>query len=448
MKHKKHKDNNSRFRFIDFLIVIVCLSITAYSINLFRLDLFQTINLQNVQPVGAVIVRDNIVQRRVADRILWDRLAAKSPVYLGDLIRTAELSSATIDIEGQRLDLGENSLIRILPVKDPGGALQIELVEGNLDVATTAEGGGLKVNLKGRTVKIPPATTLAFDRETEEKVQPAAAVTQPRPNARYVKSDPGPLPVAFAWNRINLRPEDPLRLEIAADSSFDRMVKTVENLNVSVEVPLEAGFWHWRLSYQNTILATGRFAVVEESNAAPSGSVPAITVLELKPESELKSEPAWEPEPEPAPPPPPSPPPPPPPPRPRPPSPPRPFPLPGGREPVNNYRIGIEQIKTQRSIIFKWSAVPGANAYIFTLYEKTENGRRQINRATVATPSWTLEDISALSRGAFIWSVEAVNRNARGAIERRGHAGENTFIMDIPLPSPVHMENPGVFYDH
>ena len=35
------KENNNRlFRFIDFLIVIVCLSITAYNINLFRLDLF------------------------------------------------------------------------------------------------------------------------------------------------------------------------------------------------------------------------------------------------------------------------------------------------------------------------------------------------------------------------------------------------------------------------
>ncbi|MCL1931124.1 MAG: hypothetical protein FWF55_04855, partial [Treponema sp.] len=130
------------------------------------------------------------------------------------------------------------------------------------------------------------------------------------------------------------------------------------------------------------------------------------------------------------------------------PKPPPPLPVPGGRQPVNGYRIGIEQLKTQRSITFKWSAVQGANAYIFTLYEQTDKGRRQINRVTVINPAWTLEDVSALHSGSFIWRVEAVNRNARNTVVRHGTTGENTFIMDIPLPGPVHMETPGVLYDN
>jgi hypothetical protein len=120
--------------------------------------------------------------------------------------------------------------------------------------------------------------------------------------------------------------------------------------------------------------------------------------------------------------------------------------VPGDRQPANGHRIDIEEIKTQRNITFTWAAVQGANAYVFTLYEQTENGRRQINSVTVANPAWTLEDISVLNRGTFIWQVEAVNRNSRGAIERRGTAGENTFTMDIPRPGQVHVENPGVLY--
>jgi hypothetical protein len=123
------------------------------------------------------------------------------------------------------------------------------------------------------------------------------------------------------------------------------------------------------------------------------------------------------------------------------------LPAPAGRRPVNGYRIGIEELKTQRSINFTWSSVQGANAYVFTLYEQDGNKRRQINRVIVAAPAWTLEDISALNRGAFIWRVEAVNKNAGGDIVRRGTTGENTFTMDIPLPHPVHMEDPGVLYD-
>jgi hypothetical protein len=401
MKHKKHKHKNRLFGFIDFIIVIVCLSVTAYSLNLFRLDLFQTINLQNVPPVGTVTIRNNIVQRRVADRALWDRLAARSPVYMGDLIRTAELSAAAIDMEGQRIDIGENTLIRIQPVTDGSGALQIELTEGSLGVAAAAEGGGLQLNLKGRTVKVSGGTTL-----TATAVKDELAVQVNSGTAAFIEE--GGNREISPGTMITFDQEGTEKTQPAA---------AVTPPNVDEDSPVSSPV---------------SFFLIEQTAAEEER---AITLLEP------------EPEPEPPPPPPLPPPPPPPPPR-APPLPPPPLSAPANREPANNYRIGIEQIKTQRNITFKWSAVQGANAYIFTLYEQTENGRRQISRATVTAPAWTLEDISVLNRGAFIWRVEAVNRNSRNTIVRRGTTGENTFIMDIPLPHPVHIEDPGVLYDH
>jgi hypothetical protein len=611
--------NKNHLRLADIVIIILCLSIMAYSLYLFRNDLYQTIRLQNVQPVGTITIKSNVVQRRIADRVLWDRLRVESPVYLGDIIRVAELSAATLNIEDQQIDIEENTLIRIQLSPDGSGALQIELTDGSLGVKTGAQGGGLQLNLMGRVIEtgagtvlsaaagkngialqvnegkavfieeganreISSGTMIALNAEGTEQRVLSAVVTQPRPNARYVKNTE-PLSVRFAWNRVNLTSQDTLRLEIAADRNFSRVVQSIQNLDTSAEVSLEAGLWNWRLLHENTLLSSGRLTVVETENvnltspargslfrysdgqpslrlewpekeeasnyvieiastpdfanpqisrqtAAPffidssltegtwywrvkpvfssayEGSASfsnvsffiiehtdqaaageqAVTLLEGAQLRELErvigNEPPPEPvialaetppaAPPPAPPPQapvaapvrtaavpppqpaPSPSPPPqvqvsPPPAPSPqvamsPSPEQLLPVPANRIPANNYRIGIEQIKTQRNIVFRWAAVSGANAYILTLYEQAGNGRRQINRVTVTSPAWTLENIDVLGRGTFVWQIEAVSRNSGGAITRRGTTGENTFTVDIPLPRPVQMDDPGVLY--
>jgi len=298
-KPRRVKPARTGFRFLDFFIIVLCLSGAIYCLNLFRLDLFQTINLQNVQPVGTVTIKTNIVQRRIADRVLWDRLLSESPVYLGDLIRVAELSSATLNIDGQQIDLNENTLIRIQRAPDGDGAIQIELTEGSLGIVTSEEGGSIQLNLMGRKLEAAPGTALnaaagnngivvqvnegtalfieegrrsrevssgtmlALDAGGAEQQAPAAVVTRPKPNARYLKSKAEPLSVGFVWNRINLQPEDALRLEIASDRNFNRIISVNENLDDSAHAALNAGQWYWRLSFKNAVLSTGRFTVLD-----------------------------------------------------------------------------------------------------------------------------------------------------------------------------------------
>jgi len=538
----------------------------AFSINMFMRDLSQTIDLYNVKPVGTIIIKKNTVQRRLADRVLWERLRVESPVYLGDTIRTAEISSATLDIDGRQIDLDENTLIRILPVQDRSGTLQIELSDGSLG-ATTGEVGGLQLAVQGRVIKmgteaaltattredgfsaqvnkgtaavieegesrtVTQGTMLSFNAEGAElRQQPAVVVTQPRPNARYVKNTLQPLSVSFAWNRINLEAEKGLRLEIAADRNFNRIVQSVENLNASAEISLDAGLWNWRLSYDGDILSTGRLSVTETSNISllspVKGSMfryqddpPSIRfqwseieealyyIIEISPiqnfanpyiskhttapffTDSLLGPGIWywrvqpffpsayegiagfsqvsyftieqtvisagdeivvlpEPKVEPAatvkeahpvqkttppvqektpPPPPPL------------------LPPPNNMRPANGYRIGIEELKAQRSIVFRWSSVAEANAYTITLYKKTANGRRQIRRIPLGnSTTWTLDNISLLGRGEFVWRVEASYNRRNGTVERSGSPGENSFVIDVPIPE-VHMEDPGVLY--
>jgi len=454
----------SGFRFRDFLVILFCLFIFGYSINLFRLDLFNTINLQNVEPVGTITIKSNTVQRRIADRVIWDRLIIESPVYLGDLIRVAEMSSATLNIEGQQLDIGENTLIRI-QLAPNGEGLRIELSEGTIGVTVTEESVNrgftpLQLDLNGRVVETSAGTSitasasndgtaiqvnegtvtfiegntsreiiqgeqLALNSEGTVVLVPSLTVTQPHFNARYEKNTQEGAMVSFAWNRVNMQPDDLVRLEIAADRNFSREVSVYNSLDsarASLEKMLNTGNWNWRFIFEEAVLVSGRLTVFENEEAVVLP--PAQPLIAEVPAETVTADPEPEVEPEPPP----------------------PFAVPGNRVPANRQVFGIEQFRNQRSIVFSWSPVQEANAYVITLLQQTPQGRRQINRLTVSGTRWTLTDISMLGRGTFIWQIEAVNRNAFGEIIRHGQPGENLFTLDIPAPRPVQMDNPGVLY--
>jgi hypothetical protein len=652
MSKKIHNDSDDSFRFWDFLVILLCLSGAVFLVNLFRLDLFSTLDSKNEKPVGTIVIKNNIVQRRMANRILWDRLVVDSPAYMGDLIRTADLSDAMLRIENNGIDLYENTLIRIQ--RSPDGSVQIDLNEGNLVLSAGSGGGNIVLSVMGHQVhpapgtilnasmgsdglevkvsegtaifiddagqmrEIPFGSMLALDASGAQRLAKAAVGIQPRPNARYLKNKPELMQINFAWNRINLDSGEPLRLEIAEDRDFNRIVRVIDNLNTAAEVPLDAGNWYWRLSSgennaSRNVLSTERFSVTEaagpvllspvtntlfryhndlpqlrfqwseieeassyilqasetpsfinlrlsmqttsvfllnsgfeqgtwywrvlpvfhsiyEGSAAfssaasfriepgaageaalvlpepvieqreqrlPEGvpvritllspasgtSLPGLTALRQQTvfswssdgeiessrfilsrnSNPLQGRPAvelvnpgrtirlnrleagtyyWTVEvqsaeglissaqprqlrilPIPL------------------------LPAPENLQPPGGYRIGIEQLMESDSIVFSWSAVRGANAYILTLYEDTANGRRQVIRVPPETrTTWTLESLAVLGRGTFVWQVEAVNRNSAGVIEERSRIGESTFIIDIPRPGQLQAEDPGTLY--
>jgi len=585
-KNGARRPNRGFFGIPDFFIVLLCLSVAAGSLILFRNDLFETINSRNDSvSIGSIYIKDNNVQRRLTDRVLWGRLAIESPVYPGDLVRVAELSSATMDIQGNHIDLGENTLIRIQPPTDGKGPINIELSQGTMDLSTSS-GKGIILNIMGKQVQVAPGTVLnasagesgmviqvsegnatvietedehrelaagtlvAMDTGGQEKTEPAVVVRQPRPVARYLKTGPDALNVTFNWNRVNLDDGVALRLEIAADRNFNTIGTVINNLNDTAQANLDAGNWYWRISGDDTVLSSGQITVLDasapalispardqlfryqtdlprlrfqwaeipeaanymlqvsmtadfanpeieretsstsyiDSNLGPGtwywrvapifppiyeGSAPysaaasfsieksnETVVLkwpepvqvetpppEILPEPETPTEtpketpvpvipakavpvtppvtpktqapaavqPAPQVTPKPA--------------------PIQLLPEPANRLPAAGYTIGIDELKVKRSIDFSWSPVPGANAYIFTLYQQTQNGKQEVTSSTIENRTgWTLANISMLDRGTFIWQVVAVNMNSDGTIREQGIPGENTFTLDIPIP--------------
>jgi len=629
------KKTGGKFRFVDFLVILLCLSGSVYSFNLFRLDLFQTLNEQNKVPIGSVIIKRNTVQRRMSDRVIWDRLVKESPLYSDDIIRVADNSEADLNVSGNNISLNENTLVQ-LNYNDETGEYKIELTTGNLGLVTAGGGGNVVLNIMGRKVEAKPGTALnaaagnngislqvsegaaviaeegqkrelssgemvAMDSTGSVRYEPAVLVTQPRPNAIFRKSSGEPLNITFLWNRINLQPDETLRLEIAEDQSFSRSVRVLNGLNSSAQTALNAGIWNWRLIYnkdnenatsnsaaENTILGSGRFTIMEASapellsparnqqfifeseppklnfqwsqtedvsyyiieiDATPEfinpvikkqsavtslsdssltegiwfwrvtpvfsqtseggvvntrissfsivkkevpppvtpsqprrvtlespnndTSLPGLTALRQQTVFRWNSNEAvaksrfvlsrnsnpltgqaaieipdpnrtiridsleegiwyWTVEAQ---------------------TPegiditaqspnllrvlpiPR-LPTPANRQPAEGHRIGIEELK-KGSINFNWSTVPGANAYIFTLYQDSDGRRRQITQIGPENRISCAVEVKMLGRGNFIWQVEAVNIGRNNVIEQRGNPGENKFIIDIPRAGPV-----------
>jgi hypothetical protein len=291
--------------FADIFVIIFCVSGAAFSLNLFRLDLFQSIAVQNKKPMGTVTVKNNNVQRRFSDRVLWSRLTVKSPVYMGDLIRVAEYSYATLNINNGIIDINENSLIRIRASSDGEDRVVIDLNSGSLSItgsdsadstvalnvmgrviAPTAkatlsasagesgiklqvnEGSAIIIEEGGQRRSMEAGEALFLDTKGVEQAAPAAVVLLPRPNARFIKNSGEPVNIRFTWNVINIDQQQPLRLEIASGPNFTRIVRTAEGVS-SCNAALDAGIWYWRLSYKDTVLSSGQLTITDAVMPAP-----------------------------------------------------------------------------------------------------------------------------------------------------------------------------------
>jgi hypothetical protein len=295
MSDQKRKNSN-RFRFVDLLVILLCLGGAAVCFNLFWLDLFQTINAQNKKPVGVVTIRRNTIQRQLQGRVIWDRPFIGAPLYEGDLLRIAELSTLVFQREEADFEYSDYQMIRIPPV-DMDGTFK---ANGNVVVRFGERGGNVIVNgsrvearagtilkseagddgtkikiLEGEKVKIThdgktqersAGESSSWDLNGNEKIEPSATVTSPQPNAQFYKSNPENINIIFAWNKRDIERNEALRLEIAENRNFTRIIHVRNYSTNGAQVSLGAGAWYWRLYYGDNILEEERFTIID---AAP-----------------------------------------------------------------------------------------------------------------------------------------------------------------------------------
>jgi len=399
-------------KILDIFVVLFCLSGAVASLYYFYLDIYATFRSLNVVPAGTVTVKYNTVQRRLADRAVWDRLFEQSTVYSGDLVRIARLSGATLNIDENSIELGENTLIRIQ--KDEG-PLQIEFSYGNISVTSGKDRGAILLSIGDQVVQVMPGAEInAFsgdeglvlrvtegaaqfirdgqvtdvpaggiivrDMEGNEVRQPLAAVIHPKPNAVLLKTEAGPLTVEFKWARINLQSRDFLRLEIAEDKSFRKIIQTLDNLDSSAIASLNAGIWHWRLLHENNTLALGRVSVIEA--AAPTLYTPMAS--------------------------------------------------------------GSAQVPVKyagQEVQFRWAEVPDAAYYMLNISKSPEFNAPEIN-LQVQTTSYINSDIDV---GTWYWRVQPVFSTSYEGEARFSQTSsfqvQPASVVSAPAPTPVINEN-------
>jgi hypothetical protein len=118
---------------------------------------------------------------------------------------------------------------------------------------------------------------------------------------------------------------------------------------------------------------------------------------------------------------------------------------PEGIQPGEGSSIDGAYLQRNRRIVFSWTAVPGANAYIFVL------SRPGVPEPLVRSPPLSqtvfyLENLSILENGEYLWRVEGINITMDGTIDQHGEPGEFRFTLSIPQPGAPTLRDPGLLY--
>jgi len=96
--------------------------------------------------------------------------------------------------------------------------------------------------------------------------------------------------------------------------------------------------------------------------------------------------------------------------------------------PAMGYVLNEQTIIKDRKVNFSWDAAAGASGYIFTLYQITVNGNREILRQNLrGETSFSFTNLSLLDAGEFLWRVEPGNQSAG----QQSDAAESRFTVDI-----------------
>lgn len=281
-RNTKSKDNNSVL--LTTIFILLCVFGAAFSVKKFYESLNLSLTKMNEKPVAVITFKYKTAQRKFEERMVWDRLKQDSPIYNGDVIRTAPESEATIHFsDGNIMELGENTMAQVV-VRDgkvqtsvQGGSVMmnssgakngalvsfgnstIELSAGSSLGTSVSENGDSTINVingdatfnsaDGTVRSIAEGNSLALDENAQERIIPLITVVNPKPNEKILNFESASESrVAFKWNVQNLDADDFLVLEISSDKKFQNTLIRRELQNASeATVNLKSGIFYWRL---------------------------------------------------------------------------------------------------------------------------------------------------------------------------------------------------------
>ena len=475
-KFKSHKRYRNPGRaFIYILFSLFCLAGAAFSLWLFWTDLNQILYKQNEQSVGEIVHKHNNVQRRFGSRLAWNLVPVGSPVYNGDLIRTANLSDVGITfISGDSIELSENTFV-VIHYNEETGRVMIELIEGRINLNSLM--GNTSVLAGGQEVLASPGSYIIIEGTRERAgfqtvsgsafiddyelvpghyisagpegitVLPEAFfIIQPLPNHVHNPLDGA---LRFMWENKEITAQEHMRIEVSPVRSFSVIEHTIDQYDNNInhaDLSLAPGVWWWRIyqirrdtgepasaiwesrlsvsqpDYQEFITGTrpelhdGLLEIGDLTDENPFTFSRQRTLAPVP--APLPSVPAPRP------------------------STPTLLPRATGLVPAAGDLIDGDYLTEHRAILFTWNPVPGADAYLFTL--------RQDSVVIIQTEENSIDfnPDGNLNNGPCVWQVEAIAFAPDGSIRLRGLIAESRFIISVPVPLAPELDDPGILYEN
>lgn len=292
-----NRKTRRRSQVIDFLIVVLCLSVCGFSLFLFWKDLNSTTTRTDKDTIAIIEFKQRIAQRKFSDRVVWERLQNKSPLYSGDTLRTAAQSEATVTFNNKAaIEVHENTMLQIFYTED--GGVKINVGGGDIEIDTstvevkeggksgpaiviqTAAGSVLNVSAgsklvaatnnetgissfsiqegnasitseDGKTVTLEHGETANVEHSGEVS-KGKFTVTSVSKNLRilnFEEEEEEAVPVELEWQATDELKEKPVKIETSRTKNFEQVENTyiVENEN-NFTLPASDGTIYWRVS--------------------------------------------------------------------------------------------------------------------------------------------------------------------------------------------------------
>ena len=267
----------------DFFVVVLTLSVAGYFSWIFWKDLNNSSSRSDKEKIAIITFKNRIAQRKYDDRVVWERIDKSTPLYNGDLIRTAELAEAVITFnDGSEVNIYENTMIQVyysdfegVNISVGNGNLQVESADNSKvqltlkDGSKVSAGGGASIAAKTSAgesgtntveVKSGSATLTGSSGTTEdmkagqslnvkssgEIVKNPVTVTSIPAELRILNVEGKEVPVKLEWNKTDK--EKPVILQTSKKKDFTKIKeeKIITSANDSL-ISLSEGTIYWRL---------------------------------------------------------------------------------------------------------------------------------------------------------------------------------------------------------
>lgn len=305
MKKKTKSKLNNNFSLTFCFAILFCALGASTNFFGFYKNFTSTLFKFNEEPVAVITFKYKTAQRKLLERLVWDRLKQESPLYNGDTIHTSESSEATITfVDGNKIELFESTMIQIWKDKDSGIAstdiydgsvyvqtsnkedssgLVLKSVKENIEIAVENGSSASIDSSLGETVQIISGTASISNTEgivqklsegqtiivkENDFVQPQLTMISPSPNKKILSHTKENQNIEFQWKTLNMQDID-LVLELSADKNFSKIqnsydIKNIENVTMS----LQSGIYYWRIRDAsiedvNQILVGSRIQIIQ-----------------------------------------------------------------------------------------------------------------------------------------------------------------------------------------